>query len=138
LVSNCLDKRYHHSQRTKNFTIRALSTHHAAILSPTLPQNTAYILNDIFLNPGDSFESSLNPLKGIKVLALPVMALWLTELTVAEFAERMTPQMVVPIHDGYVKDFFIKQRYDNYTQHFSKQGVTFQPMSKPGDMVDIK
>ncbi len=66
------------------------------------------------------------------------MALWLTELTVAEFAERMTPQMVVPIHDGYVKDFFIKQRYDNYTQHFSKQGVTFQPMSKPGDMVDIK
>ena len=29
------------SQSTKNFTIRALSSEHAAILSPTLPQNTA-------------------------------------------------------------------------------------------------
>ena len=126
------------SQQTKNFTIRALATNHAKILAPALPQNTAYILNDIFLNPGDSFESALNLLKGIKVLALPVMAPWLTELTVAEFAERITPQMVVPVHDGYVKDFFIKQRYDNYTRHFSSQGITFQPMSKPGDMVDIK
>ena len=126
------------SQQTKNFTIRALSSNHAKILFPTLPQNTAYILNDTFLNPGDSFESSLNPLKGIKVLALPVMAPWLTELTVAEFAERITPQMIVPVHDGYVKDFFIKQRYDNYVRYFSAQGMKFQNMSKPGDMVDIK
>lgn len=125
------------SQQTKNFTIRALSSDHAAILAPKLPQNTAYILNDTFLNPGDSFASFLNPLKGIKVLALPVMAPWLTELTVAEFAERISPQMVVPVHDGYVKDFFIKQRYDNYQRHFSEQGVKFQYMSKPGDAVDI-
>ena len=125
------------SQQTKNFTIRALSSDHAAILSPTLPQNTAYILNDAFLNPGDSFASFLNPLKGIKVLALPVMAPWLTELTVAEFAGRIAPQMVIPVHDGYVKDFFIKSRYDNYQRYFSEQGVKFQYMSKLGDAVDI-
>ncbi len=126
------------SQQTKNFTIRAVSSDHAAILSPTLPQNTAYILNDTFLNPGDSFASFLNPLKGIKVLALPVMAPWLTELTVAEFVERLSPQMVLPVHDGYVKDFFIKSRYDNYTRYFSEQGVKFQNMSKLGDAVDIQ
>ncbi|GAC1433627.1 MAG: MBL fold metallo-hydrolase [Ktedonobacteraceae bacterium] len=126
------------NHQTKNFTIRALSSDHAAILSPTLPQNTAYILNDTFLNPGDSFASYLNPLKGIKVLALPVMAPWLTELTVTEFAERISPQMVVPVHDGYVKDFFIKQRYDNYSRHFSAHGMKFQYMSKPGDAVDIE
>ncbi len=126
------------SQQTKNFTIRALSTPHTKILAPTLPQNTAYVLNDSFLNPGDSFEPALNPLKGIKTLALPVMAPWLTELTVAEFAERIAPQMILPIHDGYVKDFFIKQRYANYTRYFSEQGMTFQSMSKPGDSVDIE
>ena len=126
------------SQQTKNFTIRALSSDHAAILAPTLPQNTAYILNDTFLNPGDSFAHFLNPLKGIKVLALPVAAPWLTELMVAEFAERISPQMVIPVHDGYVKDFFIKSRYDNYTRYFSEQGVKFQNMSKVGDAVDIQ
>ncbi len=126
------------SQQTKNFTIRALSSDHAAILSPTLPQNTAYILNDTFLNPGDSFASFLNPLKGIKVLALPVVAPWLTELMVAEFAERISPQMVIPVHDGYVKDFFIKQRYDNYDSYLSKKGMKFHHMSKSGDAVDIQ
>ncbi len=126
------------SQQTKNFTVRALSAEHAEILSPTLPQNTAYILNDTFLNPGDSFASFLNPLKGIKVLALPVMAPWLTELMVAEFAERIAPSIVVPVHDGYVKDFFIKRRYANYEQHFSSQGIKFMSMGKPGDVADIK
>ena len=125
------------SHQTKNFTIRAFSSDHAAILSPTLPQNTAYVLNDTFLNPGDSFASFLNPLKGIKVLALPVMAPWLTEVAVAEFAGRIAPQMVLPVHDGYVKDFFIKQRYSNYDSYFSRQGIKFQHMSKPGDAVDI-
>ena len=66
------------------------------------------------------------------------MAPWLTELMVAEFAGRISPQMVVPVHDGYVKDFFIKQRYDNYARYFSEQGIQFQKMSKVGDAVDIQ
>jgi len=123
--------------QTKNFTIRALAAQHEKILSSTLPQNTAYIINDTLLNPGDSFASHLSSLKGIKVLALPVMAPWNTELAVAQFAEMMAPQMVIPVHDGYAKDFFLKQRYENYGKHFSTLGITFQPMSKPGDVVDI-
>ncbi len=134
IEANVLDEG---TQHTKNFTIRALSSKHEAILAPTLPQNTAYILNDTFLNPGDSFASFLNPLKGIKVLALPVAAPWLTEVSVAEFASRISPEIIVPVHDGYVKDFFIKQRYNNYSQYFSKEGMKFQNMSKVGDAVDI-
>jgi len=123
--------------QTKNFTIRALAAQHERILSSTLPQNTAYIINDTFLNPGDSFASHLSSLKGIKVLALPVMAPWNTELAVAQFAEMIAPQMVIPVHDGYAKDFFLKQRYENYGKYFSPLGIKFQPMSKPGDVVDI-
>ncbi len=126
------------SYATKNFTIRALSAQHEKILSPTLPQNTAYILNDVFLNPGDSFASLLSPLKGIQVLALPVSAPWTTEIAVAEFAQMIAPQMVIPIHDGYLKDFFVKQRYQNYTQNFTPLGIAFQSMGHPGDSVDIK
>lgn len=124
--------------QTKNFTIRALPAAHEKILSPTLPQNTAYVLNDKLLNPGDSFTSLLSPLKGIPVLVLPVMAPWLTELAVAQFGEMMAPQMIIPVHDGYAKDFFLKQRYENYAKHFSTLGIKFQSMKNPGDFVDIK
>jgi L-ascorbate metabolism protein UlaG (beta-lactamase superfamily) len=126
------------SYQTKNYTIRALTAQHEKILSPMLPQNTAYILNDIFLNPGDSFASLLAPLKGIQVLALPVTAPWATEIATAEFAQMIEPQMVIPVHDGYVKDFFQKLRYQNYAQTFSPLGITFQSMGELGDFVDIK
>lgn len=124
--------------QTKNFTIRALPAEHEKILSPTLPQNTAYVINDTFLNPGDSFASHLSSLKGIQALALPVMAPWLTELAVAQFGETIAPQMVIPVHDGYTKDFFLKQRYANYERYFSPKGIKFQPMAKPGDAIDVK
>lgn len=126
------------SYQSKNCTIRALSAPHEKILSPSLPQNTAYIINDTFLNPGDSFASLLSPLKGIHTLALPVMAPWNTEVAVAQFAETIAPQMVIPVHDGYVKDFFLKQRYANYERYFSPMGIVFQSMSEPGDSIDVK
>ncbi len=91
--------------QTKNLTIRAIPAAHEKILSDTLPQNTAYVINDTFLNPGDSFASSLSTLKGIRALALADMAPWNTELTVAQFAEAIAPQIVIPVHDGYAKDF---------------------------------
>lgn len=123
--------------QTKNFTIRALAVEHAAILAPTLPQNTAYILNDDFLNPGDSFASSLTALKGIQALAVPSMAPWTTELAIAQFAKDMAPKIIIPVHDGYAKDFFLAQRYANYEKNFSPLGIKFQHMSNPGDFVDI-
>ncbi len=124
--------------QTKNVTIRALPAAHEKILSDTIPQNTAYVINDTFLNPGDSFASSLFALKGIRALALPSMAPWNTELTIAQFAEAIAPQIIIPVHDGYAKDFFLKQRYDNYEKYFSTRGIKFQRMSTPGDFVDVE
>jgi len=124
--------------QTKNFTIRALPAAHEKILSATLPQNTAYIINDTFLNPGDSFDALLTPLKGIKALAVPSMAPWTTEVAIAQFTETMKPRLVIPVHDGYAKDFFLKQRYENYTKAFAAFGVKFQPMGQPGDVVSVQ
>lgn len=100
-------------------------------------QNTAYIINDSFLNPGDSFAPLPSTLRGIKALALVVAAPWTTEVTTAEFAETIAPQMVIPVHDGYVKSFFQKMRYDNYDRYFSTKGITFQRLVSPGDGVEI-
>ncbi len=124
--------------QTKNFSIRALPAAHEKILSDTLPQNTAYVINDTLLNPGDSFASSLSTLKGIRALALADMAPWNTELMVAQFAEAIAPQILIPVHDGYAKDFFLKQRYENYEKCFSSKGIKFQKMGSSGDFVDVE
>jgi L-ascorbate metabolism protein UlaG (beta-lactamase superfamily) len=126
------------SYQSKDFTIRTVPANHEKILASTLPQNTAYIINDSFLNPGDSFATLPSTLKGIKALALVVAAPWTTEVTTAEFAETLAPQMVIPVHDGYVKSFFQKMRYDNYDHYFSTKGITFQRLIDPGDGVEIK
>ncbi len=125
------------SYQSKDFTIRALPANHAKILSPTLPQNTAYIINDSFLNPGDSFATLPPTLRGIKALALVVAAPWTTEVVTAKFAETIAPQMVIPVHDGYIKSFFQKMRYDNYDRYFSSKGITFLHLVNPGDGVEI-
>ena len=72
-----------------------------------------------------------------KKLALVVAAPWTTEVTTAEFAETIAPQLVIPVHDGYVKSFFQKMRYDNYDRYFSTKGIKFQRLVSPGDGVEI-
>jgi len=123
--------------QTRNFTLHAIAATHEKILAPTLPQNTAYVVNGMLLNPGDSFASHLSTLKGIKALALPVMAPWTTDVEMAQFARTMAPQIVIPVHDGYVKDFFLKLRYDVYESYFSSLNITLQRMYNPGDAVEL-
>lgn len=91
----------------------------------------------IFLNPGDSFAKDLDAKAGTPVLALPIMAPWNTELEVAEFAQRMQPRRIIPIHDGYAKDFFLQQRYENFTKFFAQRGMRFEPLRTPGDAIEI-
>lgn len=60
------------------------------------------------------------------------MAPWTTELSVADFAHRLAPKTVFPIHDGYAKDFFLDSRYDNYQKYFEKHGIEFVPLQEIG------
>lgn len=120
-----------------NFSLEALSAEHAPILNAETPRNIAYVVNNRLLHPGDSFDHSLDAYRGIELLALPIMAPWTTELEVAEFARRISPRLVVPIHDGYAKDFFLKQRYENFQKYFSQLGIKFHPLGEPGDSVEV-
>lgn len=119
------------------FNLEAFDAPHAQVLGSEPPQNTAYLINDILLHPGDSFAKSLDTKSGTRILALPLMAPWTTELEVAEFARRMKPQQLIPIHDGYAKDFFLEQRYENFHKHFAPQGIQFHRLNKPGDSVNV-
>lgn len=119
-----------------DFKVDAFEARHEKIVAAKIPPNTAYVVDDTFLNPGDSYAYSLDALRGkFDVLALPVMAPWCSEIDAAGFAARMNAKRVLPIHDGYVKDFFLRMRYDNWETHFSAQGVKFERMEGAGDEV---
>ena len=120
------------------FRLRAVAAEHAKLLDSEAPQNTAYVVDDALLHPGDSFDRSLDEFRGVAALALPLMAPWTTELEVGEFARRMAPRRVIPIHDGYAKEFFLKQRYEHFEKYLSKHGIEFLRMEKPGDAVEIE
>jgi L-ascorbate metabolism protein UlaG (beta-lactamase superfamily) len=119
------------------FVVEAIEAPHAAILGDEPPQNTAYLFDQRVLHPGDSYSKNLNAYVNSAVLCLPLMAPWATELDTAEFAERLGPQKVLPIHDGYAKDFFLEQRYTNFDKHFSAKGIEFIWLDKPGTSIRI-
>ena len=120
------------------FKVDAYEARHEKIVAARIPPNTAYVIDDSLLNPGDSYAYSLDSLRGkFSALALPVMAPWCAEIDAAGFAARMNARRVLPIHDGYVKNFFLSMRYDNWETHFRAQGVKFERMERVGDSVEL-
>jgi L-ascorbate metabolism protein UlaG (beta-lactamase superfamily) len=119
------------------YTLRAIPTPHEAILADTVPRHMAFLVNDRVLNCADSFADPLLPYAGVEVLIMPVMAPFLTEVGAAAFARRMRPRQVIPVHDGYAKDFFVSQRYANYARVFTAMNIKFHPLAEPGDGVTV-
>jgi L-ascorbate metabolism protein UlaG (beta-lactamase superfamily) len=124
-------------RRVGGTSLRAIRAEHAALLNAVPPPNVAYVVEERLLHPGDSFARSLDACRGIPLLALPVTAPWTSELGAAEFAERIAPRSIVPIHDGYVKEPFARMRHENYGKHFAKQGVPFRSLLAPGDAIEL-
>ena len=89
------------------------------------------------LNTSDSFDVSLWPLAGTEILIVPVMAPFLTEREAATFIRSMRPRHVIPVHDGYARDFFRPQRYDAFASFLTGDGITFHRLADPGDSVDL-
>ncbi|MGI8467332.1 MAG: MBL fold metallo-hydrolase [Pyrinomonadaceae bacterium] len=116
-----------------SFVLKAFDAPHEKILADEIPQNTAYTVDDNILHPGDSLSKNLYKLRGTPVLCLPVTAPWETEPQAFKFAAEIAPRFVIPIHDGYVKDFFLEKRYQTFDKFLGKEDIKFQWMSAAGD-----
>jgi L-ascorbate metabolism protein UlaG (beta-lactamase superfamily) len=119
------------------FSLQAIPARHDAILGGDPPQNTAYLIDEALLNPGDSFSPELHPFAGVPVLIVPVLAPWGNELQMMAFVEAMKPRLVVPVHDGFAKAFFIAQRYEFLAEELSQRGITFADLQQIGAWVNI-
>ena len=125
------------TRRVGGTTLRAIRAEHAALLNAVPPPNVGYVVEETLLHPGDSFAASLDACRGIPLLALPVAAPWTSELGAAEFAERLAPKSIVPIHDGYVKEPFARMRHENYGKYFARKGIPFRSLLAPGDAIEV-
>nr|WP_294793362.1 MBL fold metallo-hydrolase [uncultured Mucilaginibacter sp.] len=119
------------------FILEAITVVHELILDNPLPQMMGFIINDRVLHPVDSMENALLKYKGIELLIMVTMAPFTNELRITEFADKLQPKQILPVHDGYAKDFFIEQRYAAYEKHFEKRDIKFNLVYKVGDSVTL-
>lgn len=73
---------------------------HGKIPNGAQPPNRSYTIDDVFTHPGDSRE----PTRTAAVLALPLIVPWDSATGAVEFARRLGPSQVVPIHDFYLTE----------------------------------
>ena len=73
---------------------------HAKIPSGAQPPNRAFTIQGLLTHPGDSRE----PTSTAPVLALPLIVPWDSATGAVEFARRLQPSQVVPIHDFYLNE----------------------------------
>lgn len=90
------------SVHVKGLSVQAFGKDHATIYE-TFPHfdNTGFLFGGRLFHPGDSL--SVYPDKPVEILALPVIAPWLRISDSLEYAKKIKPQLVFPIHDGMLK-----------------------------------
>jgi L-ascorbate metabolism protein UlaG (beta-lactamase superfamily) len=64
----------------------------------TAPPNRSFTIDGVITHPGDSYQ----PTTTAPVLALPLLIPWGSTFQSMEFARRLAPGQVVPIHDFYL------------------------------------
>jgi L-ascorbate metabolism protein UlaG (beta-lactamase superfamily) len=60
-------------------------------------QNTGFMISNYFFYPGDAFH---DPERPVHVLALPVAGPWCKISDAVDYALRLKPKKVFPVHDG--------------------------------------
>lgn len=91
--------------RIGDLLVRGVGAQHAEIL-PSLPRvaNVGVLIDDgatTMFHPGDSYEHAP---AGVDVLALPLTAPWAKISETVDFAVRVAPSTLFPIHDAIVAD----------------------------------
>lgn len=71
---------------------------HEMIPTGATPPNRSFTIDGVLTHPGDSYQ----PTSSAPVLALPLLTPWGSTTASMEFARRLGPKQVVPVHDFYL------------------------------------
>lgn len=86
------------------FRVTAFGGRHAPVY-PGVPvlQNNAYLIDEEFFHPGDSFTTAPDP-ASIRVLFAPISAPWLKLSETIDFVRAHPEAEIVPIHDAILSE----------------------------------
>lgn len=73
---------------------------HEMIPTGAQPPNRAWTIDGVLTHPGDSYQPSATA----PILALPLIVPWGSTTASVQFARRLGPRQVVPIHDFYLNE----------------------------------
>jgi L-ascorbate metabolism protein UlaG (beta-lactamase superfamily) len=73
---------------------------HEKVPTGAQPPNRAYTIDGVLTHPGDSYQ----PTTSAPVLALPLIVPWGSTTLSMDFARRLAPRQVIPIHDFYLNE----------------------------------
>jgi len=90
----------------------------------TSPPNRAFTVEGVFTHPGDSYQLTTTA----PVLAMAIMAPWGSARDSVEFARRLRPQRVVPIHDFYLSESGRRWAVGFIKSVLEKDGIELIPL----------
>ncbi len=97
---------------------------HETLPNGAAPPNRAFTIEGVFTHPGDSYQ----PISAAPVMALPLITPWGSATQAVEFAGRLAPDQVVPIHDFYLSSSGRRWINDIVTGALEAKGVELVPL----------
>jgi L-ascorbate metabolism protein UlaG (beta-lactamase superfamily) len=83
-------------------------------------QNTGYLIDGALFYPGDAFHQPGVP---VDILALPVAGPWCRLPSAIRYALAVKPRVVIPVHDGMIKDGFSEHMHRMTADIFRPLGI---------------
>ena len=121
------------TREVSGFKIQFFGQSHAAILEDQIPcDNLGVVIDDIFADPGDSFDQP--PIEHPKALCVPLSAPWAKISDAAKFIKNIKPEVVIPVHDAVLSD--MGKTYNNsWLKSFCDSlGIQFVPLTITGSI----
>jgi L-ascorbate metabolism protein UlaG (beta-lactamase superfamily) len=105
------------------FNLEFFGEDHTPIEADIVPcQNIGVIVNDVFVHPGDSFDT---PPVEAKVLAVPVSAPWLKTYESMQYITKLKPATAIPIHDALFSELGMKINNNWVQKACNETGVNY-------------
>ncbi len=89
----------------KGISVESYGSEHACIYGDVSPcQNTGYLINGELFAPGDALHDL--PARPVRILALPTGGPWMRLSEAIDYAKKLKPEIVFPIHDAmYIEKY---------------------------------
>ena len=114
---------------TENFSLKFFGQNHASIVPGVVPcENLGVVVDDVVMNPGDSFDVPAGMEQGPEVLLVPSASPWNKVSESMEYIKTVRPKIAIPVHNAVLSEFGNGIQNNWLRQACEAVGVQFIPL----------